>query len=56
MDCVGNVFPINNVVILVAAVKQWVTFAGVDFYEHGMQALVHYWQKCTANDGDYVEK
>jgi len=27
-----------------------------DFYKHSMQALVHHWQKCTANDSDYVEK
>jgi len=33
-----------------------VTSAGTDFYEHDMQALVHWWQKCTANGGDYVEK
>jgi len=26
------------------------------FYEHGMQALVHHWQKYTANGGGYVEK
>lgn len=24
-----------------APVKHWVTFTGVDFYEHSMQALVH---------------
>ena len=35
---------------------QWVTFAGADLYERSMQALVHCWQKCIANGGDYVEK
>jgi len=28
----------------------------VDFYEHGMQPLVHHSQKCLANSGDCVEK
>jgi len=36
--------------------RQWVTFAGADFYKHGMQAAVHHWQRCTANSGDCVEK
>jgi len=27
-----------------------------DFYEHGMQALVHHWKKCITNGGDCVEK
>jgi len=27
-----------------------------DCYEHGMQALVHYWWKCIAIGGDNVEK
>jgi len=35
---------------------QWVTFTGADGYDHGMQALVHHWQKCIANGHDYVEK
>jgi len=26
------------------------------FYKHGIQALVHHWQKCIVNGGDYVEK
>jgi hypothetical protein len=30
--------------------------AGADFYERGMQALVHRWRKCIANGDDYVEK
>ena len=38
--------------------QQWqqVTSADADFYEHGMQAFVHCWQKCTANGGDYIER
>ena len=47
-------FPSNDAVI--RAVKQWATSAGADFYECGMQALVHRWRKCIANSGDYVEK
>ena len=27
-----------------------------DFYERGMQALVHRWQKCVSTGGNYVEK
>ena len=50
----GQHFPSNNVVI--AAVKQWTTSAGADFYERSMQALVHRWRKCIADGGDYVEK
>ena len=26
------------------------------FHAYGMQALVHYWQKCITNGGDYIEK
>ena len=47
-------FASNNAVV--QAVKQWATSAGADFYECSMQALVHCWQKCIANGGDYVEK
>ena len=50
----GQHFPSNDAVI--RAVKQWATSAGADFYECGMQALVHCWRKCIANGGDYVEK
>jgi len=50
----GQHIPSNNAVI--AAVKQWFISADADFYEHGMQALVYCWQKCTANGGDCVEK
>jgi hypothetical protein len=38
------------------AEKQWATSAGADFYERGIQTLVHRWQKCIANVGDHVEK
>ena len=55
MDCVGNIFLVKMVAII-AAVKQWVTSTGPDFYECGMQALVHNWRKCIANGGGYVEK
>jgi hypothetical protein len=47
----GQHFPSNNAVLRV--VKQW---AGADFYECGMQALVHRWRNCITNGGDYVEK
>jgi len=50
----GQHFPSKDAVV--QAVKQWATSAGADFYECGMQALVHHWQKCIANGGDYVEK
>ena len=36
--------------------KQWITFASAGFYKQSMQALVHHWQKCIANGGNYVEK
>ena len=29
----------------IAAMKKLVISAGVDFHKHGMQALVHHWQK-----------
>ena len=47
-------FPSNTTII--AVVKQWVTFAGSDFYKHSMQSLVHRWWKCRANGGDYNVK
>jgi len=50
----GQHFPTNNTII--AAVKQWVTFTGADFYKRDVQTLVHCWQKCTTDGGDYVEK
>jgi len=36
--------------------QQWVTSAGAHVYKHSIQALVHYWQKCTANGSDYIKK
>ena len=36
--------------------QHWVTSMHVDCYEHGMQALVRHWWKCTANGVGYVEK
>jgi hypothetical protein len=50
----GQHFPDNDVVI--AAVRKWLASAGADFYERRIQALVHRWQKCIMNGGDYVEK
>jgi len=50
----GQHFPNNDAVVRTA--KQWATTAGADFYECGMQALVHCWRKCIASGGDYVEK
>jgi hypothetical protein len=50
----GQHFPSYDAVI--QAVKQWATSAGADFYESGMQALVHRWQKCIVSGDDYVEK
>jgi len=50
----GKHFPIHCVII--AAVKQWVTSTGADFYNHGMQFLVDHWQKFMANGGDCIEK
>jgi len=35
---------------------QWVTYAGADFYEGGMQALDHRLQKHIANGCENVEK
>ena len=34
--------------------QQWLTSAGADFYDHGMQAFVQDWQQCIANGADYV--
>jgi len=41
---------------IIAPVKQLVNPTGSDFCKSGIQALVHYWQKCIANSVDYVEK
>jgi hypothetical protein len=39
----GQHFPDNDAVI--AAVRKWLASAGANFYECGIQALVHRWQK-----------
>ena len=37
----------------VSTVRRWVVrFSSGCVYEHGMQAHVHHWQKCTADGGD----
>lgn len=36
-------YPGNS--IIVAALREWVTSTGVEFDDHGMQALVHRWWK-----------
>ena len=36
--------------------KTVVTSVSAYFYKYGKKALVHCWQKCTANGGDYTEK
>ena len=54
VDCVGNNFPATT-----PSYKLWNSgppSAGADFYERGMQALVHHWQKCIASGDDYVKK
>ena len=50
----GQHFPDDDAVI--TAVKQWLRSVDYDFYERGIQGLVHRWKKCIANGGDYVEK
>jgi len=45
-----------NILLNFVAVRQWATSAGADFYERGMQVLVHRWRQCIANGGDYIEK
>ena len=35
---------------------EWVTSTGADLYSHGMQALVHCWQKRITHSGGNVEK
>ena len=50
----GQHFPSYEAVI--RAVKQWPTSTGADFYERGIQALVHRWRKCMASGDDYVKK
>ena len=36
--------------------QQWVTSTAADFYDHGMQVLVHCCQKYIASGGDNLEK
>jgi len=50
----GQHFPSNDAII--AAVKLWVIPTAADFFMRSMQALVHHWKKCRANDGDYAQK
>jgi hypothetical protein len=47
----GKHYPSYDAVV--QAMKQWATSTGADFYEHSMQVLVHRWQKCIANGGNY---
>jgi hypothetical protein len=47
MDYVGNIFQTTVL---------WLASPGANFYGRGIQALVHRWQKCITNGGDYVEK
>ena len=42
--------------VLVLWQQQWDSSAGADFHELSMLPLVHCWQKCRANGGDYIEK
>jgi histone-lysine N-methyltransferase SETMAR len=37
-------------------VKTWMTKQSVEFFRDGFEKLVHRWQKCVENGGDYVEK
>ena len=46
----GQHFP--NSYVVVASVNQWVTSTGAGFYERGMKAHVHCWQKRIPNGGD----
>ncbi len=50
----GNIFLATYATI--GAVKKCVIPAATDFSKHGMQALVHRWQKYIANADDYVKK
>jgi hypothetical protein len=51
-----NIFHFAIYDAVIAAVRKWLASSGADFYERGIQALVHRWQKCIMNGGDYVEK
>ena len=46
----GQHFPSYDAIV--RAMKQCTTSAGTDFYECGMQALVHDWRKCIASGCD----
>jgi hypothetical protein len=48
---VGNILQ-----TMMLSLRLWLASAGTDLYERGIQALVHRWQKCIMNGGDYVEK
>jgi len=48
--------PVTRRVVTSTSRSQNGTSPGADFYECGMQALVHRWRMCIANSGDYVEK
>jgi hypothetical protein len=50
----GQHFRIYDAVV--RAMKQLATSAGADFYERGMQTLVHRCRKYIANGDDFVEK
>lgn len=51
MRCVHfTCFPNKDAVT--AAMKQWATFIGADFYKHGM----YHWQKFIVTGSDCVEK
>ena len=41
---------------LVKVVKQWLRYAGPNFYLADIQALVSRWLKAVERDGTYVEK
>ena len=53
----GQHFPNNDAIT--ATMKQWFTSHAAEFLfflnKHGMQVLVHCWEKCLANGGDCVE-
>jgi len=41
---------------VINAVKQWTTLAVADFYRRGIHAVVHHWQKCIKNGGNFKDK
>ena len=41
---------------VVTEVQGWFKSLDAKFYEEGIRALVHRWEKCVNLDGDYVEK